>query len=100
MLGGGNFLYWLKIALPLLAPALFGVFVILFANAFGAYATIYALSSGNFNVAPVRIAALIAGDINLDPYMASALSIIITIIMLAITFIANFLSKKYNFKVL
>lgn len=100
MLGGGNFLYWLKIALPLLAPALFGVFVILFANAFGAYATIYALSSGNFNVAPVRIAALIAGDINLDPYMASALSIIITIIMLVVTFIANFLSKKYNFKVL
>lgn len=89
-----------KIALPLLAPALFGVFVILFTNAFGAYATIYALSSGNFNVAPVRIAALIAGDINLDPYMASALSIIITIIMLVVTFIANFLSKKYNFKVL
>ncbi|EHO5042067.1 ABC transporter permease, partial [Campylobacter jejuni] len=50
--------------------------------------------------APVRIAALIAGDINLDPYMASALSIIITIIMLVVTFIANFLSKKYNFKVL
>ncbi|EJW8989395.1 ABC transporter permease [Campylobacter coli] len=100
MLGGGNFLYWLKIALPLLAPVLFGVFVILFANAFGAYATIYALSSGNFNVTPVRIAALIAGDINLDPYMASALSIIITIIMLVVTFIANFLSKKYNFKVL
>ncbi|MED7853057.1 hypothetical protein VWN94_10825, partial [Campylobacter coli] len=42
-----------------------------------------------------RIAALIAGDINLDPYMASALSIIITIIMLVVTFIANFLSKKY-----
>lgn len=52
------------------------------------------LSSGNFNVAPVRIAALIAGDINLDPYMASALSIIITIIMLVVTFMANFLSKN------
>lgn len=47
--------------------------------------TIYALSSGNFNVTPVRITALIAGDINLDPYMVSALSIIITIIMLVVT---------------
>lgn len=74
-----------KIALPLLTPVLFGVFVILFVNAFGAYTTIYALSSGNFNVTPVRITALIAGDINLDPYMASALSIIITIIMLVVT---------------
>lgn len=97
-LGGGNFLYWVKIALPLLFPALLGVFLILFANAFGAYATIYALSSGNFNIAPIRIAALIAGDINLDPYKASALSIIIIIIMIILTFIVNFLSKKYNFK--
>ncbi|MDO4673998.1 ABC transporter permease subunit [Campylobacter sp.] len=98
MLGGGTSLYWLKIALPLLAPALLGVFVILFANAFGAYATIYALSSGNFNVLPVRIASLIAGDITLDPYLASALSVILTLIMLLITLIANFISKKYNFK--
>ncbi|CAM4002983.1 Putative Polyamine ABC transporter, permease protein [Campylobacter hepaticus] len=70
----------------------------MFANAFGAYATIYALSSGNFNIVPIRIAALIAGDINLDPYKASALSIIIIIIMIILTFIVNFLSKKYNFK--
>lgn len=98
ILGGGLRLYWLKIALPILAPALIGVFVILFANAFGAYATIYALSSGNFNVLPIRIASLIAGDITLDPYLASALSVLLTLIMLFITLIANFMSKRYNFK--
>ncbi|MFQ6341638.1 ABC transporter permease [Campylobacter sp. VTCC 70190] len=100
MLGGNGFLYGLKIALPLLMPALLGVFVILFANAFGAYTTIYALSSGNFNIAPVRIAALVAGDIELNPYLASALSVILSLIMLLVSFIANFISKKYHFKVL
>lgn len=98
MLGGSNLAYFIKIALPLLAPALLGVFVILFANAFGAYATIYALSSGNYNVAPVRIGALIAGDITLNPYLASALSLILVLIMLVISVIANFLSKRYDFK--
>lgn len=85
-----------KIALPLLAPVLFGVFVILFVNAFGAYTTIYALSSGNFNVTPVRITALIAGHINLDPYMANHYNYYHA----CCYFIANFFSKKYHFKVL
>lgn len=98
MLGGSFLLYFVKIALPLLAPALLGVFVILFANALGAYATIYALSSGNYNVAPVRIGALIAGDITLNPYLASALSLILVVLMLFVVAISNLLSKRYNFK--
>ena len=98
MLGGSSLLYFVKIALPLLAPALLGVFVILFANALGAYATIYALSSGNYNVAPVRIGALIAGDITLNPYLASALSLILVVLMLFVVAISNLLSKRYNFK--
>lgn len=98
MLGGSSVLYFFKIALPLLSPALLGVFVILFANAFGAYATIYALSSGSYNVAALRIGSLIAGDIMLNPYLASALSLILVLIMLFISLIANFLSKRYDFK--
>lgn len=98
MLGGSSVLYFFKIALPLLSPALLGVFVILFANALGAYATIYALSSGNYNVAPVRIGALIAGDIILNPYLASALSLILVVLMLFVVAISNLLSKRYNFK--
>lgn len=43
-----------------------GTFVILLANALGAYATVYALTTGNFNVIPIRISALVAGDISLD----------------------------------
>lgn len=99
MLGASNIIYWIKIACPLLAPALLGVFVILFANALGAYASIYALNS-NFNILPIRITSLVAGDISLDPYLASALSLVLMLIMLGITLIANFINKKYNFKAL
>jgi hypothetical protein len=42
-----------------LTPALLGTFVILLANALGAYATVYALTTGNFNVLPIRIAGLV-----------------------------------------
>jgi ABC-type sugar transport system permease subunit len=47
-----------------LTPALLGTFVILLANALGAYATVYALTTGNFNVLPIRIAGLVSGDIS------------------------------------
>ena len=100
LLGANIRQYSFKIALPLLAPAIISVFVVLFANALGAYATIYALSAGNFNLIPIRIAALIAGDINLDPYLASALSLFLVVIMAFVTLIGNFLSKKYDFKAL
>lgn len=98
LLGASVYSYSFKIALPILAPAIISVFVVLFANALGAYATIYALSAGNFNLIPIRIAALIAGDINLDPYLASALSIFLVAIMAVVTLIGNFLSKRYDYK--
>lgn len=47
----------------MLTPALLGTFVILLANALGAYATVYSLTTGNFNVIPIRIGALVAGDV-------------------------------------
>ena len=61
LLGAGPWRYWRHIGLPVLAPALMGTFVILLANALGAYATVYALTTGNFNVIPIRISALVAG---------------------------------------
>ncbi|WP_122334508.1 ABC transporter permease, partial [Pseudomonas coronafaciens] len=74
LLGASSYQFWCYIGLPVLTPALLGTFVILLANALGAYATVYALTTGNFNVLPIRIAAMVAGDITLDPNMASALA--------------------------
>jgi len=68
--------------------------VILLANALGAYATIYALTTGNFNVVPVRIAALVSGDISLDPNTGSALAMLLVAIMALITLVQQYLVRR------
>ncbi|MCX2943018.1 ABC transporter permease, partial [Rahnella perminowiae] len=85
---------WRHIGIPVLFPALLGTFVILLANALGAYATVYALTTGNFNVVPVRIAALVSGDISLDPNMGSALAMLLVVLMAFITLIHQWLLRK------
>ncbi len=94
LLGASHWRFWRHIGLPVLTPALLGTFVILLANALGAYATVYALTTGNFNVLPIRIAAMVAGDIFLDPNMASALAMVLVGLMLVITAAHQWLLKR------
>lgn len=94
LLGASRWRYWLHIGLPILSPALIGTFVILLANALGAYATIYALTTGNFNVVPVRIAGLVSGDISLDPNMGSALAMLLVLLMAIITVIHQLMLRR------
>lgn len=94
LLGASHWQYWRHIGLPVLAPALLGTFVILLANALGAYATVYALTTGNFNVLPIRIAALVAGDITLDPNLASALAMVLVGLMTLVTVVHQWLLKR------
>ncbi|MCI3946642.1 putative polyamine ABC transporter, permease protein [Pseudomonas syringae] len=94
LLGASSYQFWRYIGLPVLTPALLGTFVILLANALGAYATVYALTTGNFNVLPIRIAAMVAGDITLDPNMASALAMILVGLMTLVTVIHQWLLKR------
>jgi putative spermidine/putrescine transport system permease protein len=94
LLGASGWQYWRHIGLPVLTPALLGTFVILLANALGAYATVYALTTGNFNVLPIRIAALVAGDISLNPNLASALAIILVGLMTLVTVVHQWLLKR------
>ena len=94
LLGASRGHYWWHIGLPILFPALLGTFVILLANALGAYATIYALTTGNFNVVPVRIAALVSGDISLDPNTGSALAMLLVAIMALITLVQQYLVRR------
>ena len=77
----------------MLTPALLGTFVILLANALGAYATVYSLTTGNFNVIPIRIGALVAGDVFPDPNMASALAMVLVGLMTLITLVHQWLLR-------
>ncbi|MGY5737539.1 ABC transporter permease [Vibrio antiquarius] len=96
LLGAKTSQYWTKIALPVLSPALFGTFIILIANAIGAYASVYALTSGNYNVITIRIASLVSGDLFLEPNLAAAISVILMALLAFITVINQWLiSKSY-----
>ncbi|MEZ8633800.1 ABC transporter permease [Vibrio cyclitrophicus] len=96
LLGARTWQYWTKIALPVLSPALLGTFIILIANAIGAYASVYALTSGNYNVITIRIASLVSGDLFLEPNLAAAISVILMAMLAFITVINQWLiSKSY-----
>ncbi|MGH8434763.1 MAG: ABC transporter permease [Pseudomonas sp.] len=94
LLGAGTWQFWRHIGLPVLTPALLGTFIILLANALGAYATVYALTTGNFNVLPIRIAAMVAGDIALNPNLASALAMVLVGLMALITLVHQWLLRR------
>jgi putative spermidine/putrescine transport system permease protein len=80
--------YWRKIGLPILSPTLMGGFLLLFANAFSAYATAYALSSGGARLVAVQIRFYLQGNTitghgNLGYAMAAWMIIILTIVIAA-----------------
>ncbi|WP_063653884.1 ABC transporter permease [Aliivibrio fischeri] len=99
LLGAKAWQYWTKIALPVLFPALLGTFIILIANAIGAYASVYALTNGNYNVITVRIASLVSGDLFLEPNLAAAISVILMAILAFITIVNQWLiARSYHAK--
>lgn len=95
LLGGTKKDFWLRIGLPILKSSIFGTTIILFTNAIGAYATAYGIMTSNYNVIPIRIGALISGDVILKPNLASALAILLIIIILGVFFInEKFIQNK------
>jgi putative spermidine/putrescine transport system permease protein len=73
--------FWLRVGLPMLAPSLLGSFLLLFANAFGAYATAWTLTGPDVNLVTVQIAALVRGEVQLDPALADALALLSLAVM-------------------
>jgi putative spermidine/putrescine transport system permease protein len=80
-LGATGAQYWARVALPILAPSLGGSFLLLFANAFGAYATAWTLTGADVNLVTVQIAALVRGEVQFDPALADALALVSLAIM-------------------
>ncbi|MBM0261235.1 ABC transporter permease subunit [Corynebacterium macginleyi] len=82
-LGATKSQYLRDVALPVLWPPIVGSLLLLFANAFAAYATAYALSGGSLNLIPIVIGFLISGNVLLNPGLAAALVTWMMIIILA-----------------
>jgi putative spermidine/putrescine transport system permease protein len=74
-LGATRGQYLSRVALPLLAPSVLGCFLLLFANAFGTLATIYALTSANFPVVPIVLFQQIRGNVLYNPNLGYALAV-------------------------
>lgn len=79
--------FWRWVALPILWPSLLGALVLLFGNAFAAYATATALVGSEINLVPILIGRVTSGDFASNPQMANALSLgmvlIISVAMVA-----------------
>ena len=74
VLGASAFQYWRIVALPILFPALLGTFALLFANAFGAVATAFALAGPGLNIVPIQLFSQIRGDVLGNPNLGYALA--------------------------
>ena len=80
-LGANSFQYWLHIALPILLPSILGAMILLFGNAFGAYATAYALTGGRLPIITIQIGAQVRGDVLHNPNLGNAMAMGMVFIM-------------------
>lgn len=80
-LGASTFEYWRRIGLPVLMPSLIAGFTLLFANAFGAYATAYTLVESQLSLVTLQIGFMIAGEVRHDPGIGMAMAILSLIVM-------------------
>jgi putative spermidine/putrescine transport system permease protein len=84
-LGASPYQFWRYVGMPILWPNLLGTLSLLFANAFGAIATAYALTGSSLNIVPIVLYAQIRGDVLNNPGLGAALAVG----MIVITAVAN-----------
>ncbi|MFD1255066.1 spermidine/putrescine ABC transporter membrane protein [Devosia equisanguinis] len=84
-LGASTWQFWRYVGLPIIWPSFLGTLSLLFANAFGAIATAYALTGSSLNIVPILLYAQIRGDALQNPGLGAALALG----MIAITALAN-----------
>jgi len=84
-LGASPAQFWRYVGLPVLWPNLLGTLSLLFANAFGAIATAYALTGSSLNIVPILLYTQISGDVLHNPGLGAAMALG----MIVITGLAN-----------
>ncbi len=84
-LGASTWQFWRYIGFPILWPSVLGTLSLLFANAFGAIATAWALTGSNLNIVTVLLYNQIRGDALQNPGLGAALAVG----MILITSLAN-----------
>lgn len=85
-LGGTRAGFWLRIGMPVLAPAFLASLLLLFANAFSSYATAAALASQGSQIIPLQIRAALTSETvlgreNLAGALALEMIVVVGIVM-------------------
>jgi putative spermidine/putrescine transport system permease protein len=73
-LGAKQWQFWRYVGLPVLMPSILGAIILLFGNAFAAYATAYSLTAGTVNIVPILIGAYYSGNVLDNPHLAQAMA--------------------------
>ncbi|MFL5803856.1 MAG: ABC transporter permease [Roseiflexaceae bacterium] len=94
ILGATSWQSWRYVALPILLPSLRGATVLLCGNAFGAYATAYALTGGTLNLVTIVIGAQIRGDVLNNPNLGYTLALGMVVIMAISISLYTWLQRK------
>ena len=94
-LGGSTWHYWRYVAGPLLAPAFLGCTLLLFANAFSAYATAAVLITQGGVLVPLQISALFTSETGqAQPGLAKALALSMVVIVSIVTVLYALLQRR------
>lgn len=94
-LGGGSWHYWRYVAGPLLAPSFLGCTLLLFANAFSAYATAAALITQSGVIVPLQIQNLLTSETGrAQPGLAKALALAMIAVVLVVTTLYTLLQRR------
>jgi putative spermidine/putrescine transport system permease protein len=72
-LGGSSFQFWRYVGVPVLMPSILGAIILLFGNAFAAYATAYGINSGA-NLITIFIGSYYSGNVLNNPHLAQAMA--------------------------
>jgi putative spermidine/putrescine transport system permease protein len=94
-LGGSTWHYWRYVAGPLLAPSFLGCTLLLFANAFSAYATAQALISQGSIVVPLAISNLLTSETGrAAPGLAKSLALVMILIVMVVMVLYAVLQRR------
>ncbi len=94
-LGASRWQYWREVAVPLLTPAFLGSALLLFANAFAAYATAAALVSQGAPIVPLLIRAALTSEVVLGQSgFAYALALEMIVVVAAVMLVYNALVRR------
>ncbi|SDY90089.1 putative spermidine/putrescine transport system permease protein [Amycolatopsis xylanica] len=94
-LGATKWQYWRHIAGPILLPPFLASMLLLFANAFSAYATAYALTSGVVPLVPIQIGSLVSGNVVADQQnLGKALGLGMIVVVALVMAIYNWMQRR------